>query len=121
MFLQALSRLRGQKRQQSTMGGIRLHCQELEDRSVPSNVKFYTLGADGTLQTPLGVLLIEDRSALPVAEFQIAIDLTAAFDELLTEFRRATGAAIKGRLEAITDSINEIDGTDRVTGKISDD
>ena len=47
---------------------------------------------------------------MPVAEFQIAIDLTAAFDELFTEFRRATGAAIKGRLEAVTHSINEIDG-----------
>ena len=60
------------------------------------------------------VFLIQHRLVLSVAELQIAIDLTAAFDQLLTEFRRAAGAAIKGRLEAVTDSINEIDGADRV-------
>ena len=52
---------------------------------------------------------------MSVIELQIAIDLTAAFDQLLTEFRRAAGAAIKGRLEAVTDSINEIDGADGVS------
>ena len=62
------------------------------------------------------VFLIEDRFALSVVELQIAIDLAAAFDELFTEFRGATGAAIKGGLEAITDPINEIDGADGVTG-----
>jgi uncharacterized delta-60 repeat protein len=62
IFAQSLLRPQRQARLRSTSAVKRLHCDELEDRTVPSNVQFFTLGQDGTLQTPLGVMLLENRT-----------------------------------------------------------
>ena len=61
------------------------------------------------------VLLIKDGLTLNVVELQIAVDLAAALDQLLTESDRTPCAPVERRLEAVAHAIDEIYRADRIT------
>lgn len=60
------------------------------------------------------ILFCVDAFAADVIELEIGVDLAAAFDQLAGKAAGAAGLTIEGRLEAVTDAKDEVDGADRV-------